>query len=107
MPKFVGQIGFITQSETAPGIWEDYITEKIYKGDIIQNARRWVSSEKITDDFTIDNRISILADAFLYNNFPAIKYVKWMGTRWKITNIELVRPRLNLTLGGIYNGPTI
>ncbi len=34
-----------------------------------------------------------------------MKYVRWQGERWRITNIEIQRPRIVLTIGGIYNGP--
>ena len=33
-----------------------------------------------------------------------MKYVEWMGTRWKVTNVVVQRPRLILTVGEVYNG---
>lgn len=36
--------------------------------------------------------------------FHTMKYVVWMGASWKITSIEVQRPRLLLTIGGVYNG---
>ena len=33
MPKFCGTVGFVTQQETKPGIWEDQVVEKTYFGD--------------------------------------------------------------------------
>ena len=32
-----------------------------------------------------------------------MKYIEFEGTKWKITNVEVRYPRLNLTVGGIYN----
>ena len=47
-----------------------------------------------------------MADPYAYDHFFAIKYVKWMGAYWKVTNVEVQRPRLKLTVGGVYNGRT-
>jgi hypothetical protein len=35
-----------------------------------------------------------------------IRYVEWMGELWTVANVETQRPRLILTLGEVYNGPT-
>lgn len=104
MAKFYGKIGYAEASETSPGVWTDGITERNYTGDVIKNTRRWQSSENLNDDLVINNTISILADPFAYQHFHSIKYVEWMGALWKVTNIEVQRPRLILTIGGVYNG---
>jgi len=104
MAKFYGKIGYAETSETSPGVWTPGVTEKLYSGDIIKNSRRWQTGESINDDLVINNIISIVADPFAYQNFHAIKYIEWMGALWKVTNIEVQRPRLILTIGGVYNG---
>lgn len=108
--KFYGVVGYCeTVEETGDreGNWiPDVITEVKYYGDVTRNARKLDSSNDGTNDnLSTNNSISILADAYAYNHFFAMKYVKWMGTYWKITNVEVQRPRLILTLGGVYNGP--
>lgn len=104
MAKFYGLIGYAETSETSPGVWTEVITERSYYGDVIKNSRRWQAGENLNDDLTINNQISIVADPFAYQNFHAIKYIKWMGASWKITNIDVQSPRLILTIGGVYNG---
>lgn len=104
--KFYGVVGYVTQSETSPGVWDDTAVERTYRGDILQNTRRWQQVEKVNDDLTVSNKISIMADPYSYANLANIKYVNWLGTNWKITDIEILRPRLILTIGGVYNGPT-
>jgi len=105
MAKFYGKIGYAGASiETSPGIWEPEITELDYAGDVIKDVRQSRSGENINDNLTISNVISIVADPFAYANFHTMRYVKWMGASWKITNIDVQRPRLILTIGGIYNG---
>ena len=104
MSKFYGPIGYITQKEISPGVWDEVVVERSYRGDITRNNRRWESSEYKNDNLTISNQLSIIADPFLYENSSTIRYVSWLGVRWKVTNIEIQRPRLILTLGEVYNG---
>ena len=107
--KFYGIVGYCeTVEETGEreGNWVDKCTERKYYGDIIRNTRKWDSNQdSINDDLNINNSISIVADAYAYKHFYAMKYVKWMGAYWKVTNVEVQRPRLILTIGGVYNGP--
>lgn len=103
MGKFYGVIGYAETTETAPGVWEETITEYNYSGDIIKNTRRWQAGENLNDDLMINNLFSIVADPFAYQNFHAMRYITYMGASWKITNVEVQRPRLILTIGGVYN----
>lgn len=109
--KFYGVVGYsetVEETGDREGNWiPDQITERKYYGDVIKNSRRYdVNNDSTNDNLNINNSISILADAYAYNHFFAMKYVRWMGTYWKITNVEVQRPRLILTIGGVYNGPT-
>lgn len=106
MEKFYGKVGYCVTTETpeGSGIWKDVTTERFYYGDVLRNGSRWQDSSRVNDNLQIDNRISILADAYAYQNFSLIKYVEWMGVLWKVISIEVERPRLILTLGGEYNG---
>ena len=106
MPKFFGKVGFGMTQETSPGVWVDKITERDYRGDVTKMVRRLEGSEYLNDNLTVSNTISILADAFANENFFAIRYVRWAGARWKVSSVEVQRPRLILTLGEVYNGPT-
>lgn len=104
MARFYGKVGYVKQEETSPGIWEEISEEKNYYGDITKAYRRLDGSKYLNDNISVSNNISIVADAYAYNNIFAIRYVIWMGSKWKVTNVEVQRPRLILTLGGIYNG---
>lgn len=105
MAKFHGEIGYGETVEKAPGVWEDVITERSYFGDIIRNSRQLREGEEINNDLSVSNSISIVADAYANEHFFAIRYVKWAGTLWKVSNVEVQSPRLILRLGGVYNGP--
>lgn len=104
MAKFYGAIGYGKSIETSPGVWEDQITERMYYGDLIRNSRRLQSSGNLNDNINISNQISIVADPYANENFHLMKYASFMGTKWKITDIEVQYPRLILTVGGVYNG---
>lgn len=103
MAKFYGDIGFAIAKETSPGIWEEEITERKYYGDVTKSSSRFQSADKINDDITFNNTISIVADPYANENFQYMKYVNYMGTKWKITNAEIQYPRIILTIGGMYN----
>ena len=106
--KFYGIIGYCETVEGTgenEGIWKDVTTERKYYGDVTRNAKRWDSNpESVNDNLNLNNSFSIVADAYAYEHFYAIKYIEWMGTRWKVTNVEVQRPRLILTIGGVWNG---
>lgn len=104
MAKFHGKIGFAGTEETAPGIHTEVIISHDYYGDVIRNTRAWEKAEHLNDNLAINNQFSIVGDAFAYGNFQNMRYVEWMGSLWKITNVEIQRPRLILTVGGVYNG---
>lgn len=105
MARYFGTVGYAKTEETRPGIFEEVVTEKDYYGDVTRNIRRWERGEHLNDNVEINNMISIVADAYAFLNFGYIRYVSWMGEYWKVTNVEVQRPRLILTIGGVYNGP--
>lgn len=104
MAKWYGTIGFADNVEVAPGLWEDSIVEKSYFGDLIRNTRKLQNSGEINDNINVSNQISILADPYARENFFKMRYAKFMGAEWKITDVEVQYPRLILSLGGVWNG---
>jgi hypothetical protein len=107
MAKFHGKIGYskTTESETAPGVFEEVITEYTYSGDVIRDTRRWEKSNNLNDNLNISNLFSVVGDWYSYENFSQMRYITYMGAKWKITSVEIQRPRLILTVGGVYNAP--
>ena len=102
MAKFYGVIGYAETVETAPGVWEEQITEREYFGDLNRNTRRLQSADQLNDDLNVTNEISIVADPFANNHFHSMRYAGLYGAKWKITNVEVQFPRLVLSLGGVY-----
>lgn len=104
MAKFYGNVGFVHTRETSPDVYEEYVTEKPYRGDEVRSMTKWNFANKVNDDIEVSNEISIVADPYANENLYAIKYVWWMGTMWKVKNITVNFPRLTLQIGGVYNG---
>ncbi len=105
MAKFYGAIGYGEAVETVSGVWEDTITEHNHYGDIVRNTRKLQDGQKVNNDISVGNSISIVADAYANEHFFAIRYIKWAGALWTVSDVEVQSPRLLLRLGGIYNGP--
>lgn len=103
MAKYSGKIGFYTTVETSPGIWEEQIVEKPYHGDLVRNIKRYQTTNEVSDNISLSNNISIVADMYAYSNFDKIKYATYLNAKWKVESIEVERPRLILNIGGVYN----
>lgn len=103
MAKFFGKVGYGVTEETRPGIWKAAIIEKEYFGDLVRNMHRLENANQVNDNINISNEISIVADPFAYENFHLMKYVTYMGSKWKINSVEVQYPRLILSIGGLYN----
>lgn len=104
MAKFFGSVGYAETIETRPGVRKEKIVEYSYYGDFIRNTRQLQSSNSLNDDINVANEISIVADPFARANFYRMRYVTYMGVKWKISKVEVGYPRLILTIGGVYNG---
>ncbi len=104
MGKYFGPIGYSMTEETTPGVWTEKIVERMYSGELVRSTRKLQSSDQLNDNINVANEISILADPFAYENFHSMKYVEFMGAKWKVTSVEVQYPRLRLTIGGVYNG---
>lgn len=105
MAKFYGEIGYGESVEKAPGVWADVITEKQYYGDVVRNTRKLVDGVDTNLDLSVNNSISIVADAYANEHFFAIRYIRWMGVLWVVSDVDVQPPRLILRLGGVYHGP--
>lgn len=104
--KWYGKIGFAetVEKEKGSGVWIEKITEHSYFGDVIRNNRRLQSSDQLNDNINVSNSISVISDPYANENFHAIRYIEFMGSNWKVSDVDVQFPRLILTVGGLYNG---
>lgn len=105
--KFSGKIGFWEKDvELSPGIFKPKIIEKSYTGDVLRNIRRFQSVEnQQNENLVLNNRLSILSDLYMQQNWSSIKYVVWNNVKWKVSSVDISSyPRVIIELGGVYNG---
>lgn len=107
MARFYGEIGYSDGTvEKTPGVYVDNVVEFPYFGDVVTNTRSLEAGESVNDNISVGNSISIVADAYAREHIFAMRYIKWQGVLWKVSQVTVIRPRLLLQLGGVYNGPT-
>lgn len=105
MARFYGQVGYNLPAENVDGVVKVNVVERDHYGDILRATRVVSPSDKVNDDIQLGHQVSIVADAFALENFSYLKYVMLDGARWSVTEVEIQRPRLILSVGGVYNGP--
>ena len=104
--KFYGKVGYVETVETEPYVWTEQITERNYYGDVVSDNRNLESTSNLNDDYSISSQISIVADAYAYSHFQYIRYVDFMGVKWRVTRVDPTnRPRILITLRGVYTAP--
>lgn len=93
-------------SEDRPnGVYKEIYTERPYKADVMSYGYRNQTSESINDDYKLTNKFSVLAcDAFTLSHLNSIIYIEYLGIKWKVTSVDIQRPRLIISIGGEYNG---
>ena len=109
MARYYGEIGYAAETVEDPpdsGIWVEQIEEFPYSGDVLRNTRQLKPGEGLNSDISVGNTISIVADQFANEHFMKIRYIRWAGELWTVTNVEVKAPRLILSLGSVYNGET-
>lgn len=109
MAKYYGAIGYSETVQESEGsdIWVGKITERNYYGELTRNTSKFQTSDSVNDDTNINTEISIVADPYAIQNFRYMRYIEFMGTRWKINAVEVKYPRLILSIGGVYNGESL
>lgn len=104
MAKWYGNIGFSQTIETEPGLWEEKVVEKSYFGDLMSNRWKRQGTSEVNDDINIGNQISVVADPYVLNHVSSIVWIEFQGEKWKVTDVEVLYPRLIINFGGIHNG---
>lgn len=110
MSKFAGLVGYVTQEESVPGVWTPVETLRRMKGDFIRksstngNGNHIADTGKINDDVTLNHRVSLIGDSYAFNNYLDLKWIQIGGRKLQITTVELQRPRVIVSVGGLWNG---
>lgn len=104
MSKFTGSVGYVTQGESVPGVWSPVETIKTMRGDIIRQSSSVQNGDKVNSDITLNHRVSLMGDAYAFDNYYALKWITINGRKWEVSSVEMQRPRLIVTVGGLWNG---
>lgn len=104
--KWIGKLGYVTKVEhpTKPGIFIDKVIERTARGNIANDIWRRNEGEHVSDEISVTDRISILADQYTWANKHTIAYVVIDGIPWKVSTIENERPRMWLNVGRRWTG---
>lgn len=103
--KFSGKLGYVQTTEVEPGIFKEVAKERKARGDFIRLLNRVDEGDKINKDFTLSNSVSIVADTYAQENFMWLRYVIYKGVAWEVNSVNVLVPRLNIEMGGLWNGP--
>jgi hypothetical protein len=108
MSLFYGPIGFVDTVEDpeGSGIWVEKPIARMYRGEVSRNVKRWDNGDQVNPNLNISNTISIVADPYLNDHLNSTRYIGWLGGYWSISSVDVEPPRLVLSIGGVYNGPT-
>ena len=107
--KWSGKIGFYVDEEVikngiGTGIWKPQIVERSYTGNIVRDYRSQENTnDKVNEDVNISNNISVILDRYLDSHICDIKYITFKGVKWKVKGFTINHPRIDISIGGVYN----
>lgn len=103
MARYAGLVGYVTQEEKVPGVWSPVESSRSMRGDIIRLGSSQ-NGDKVNDDITLSHRVSLVGDAYAFGNYYNITWIQMDGMKWGVSSVEIQRPRIIITLGGLWNG---
>jgi hypothetical protein len=104
MSRYAGLVGYVTQEESVPGVWSPVDKSVMMKGDLIRQSSSVQNGDKVNSDVSLNHRVSLLGDSYAFNNYFNLKWIELDGLKWEASSIELQRPRIIVTVGGVWNG---
>lgn len=107
MAKYSGRIGFTKTEKIKPGVFVPKTTYVKYRGEV---ERKVIKSElqtsQLNNEFNVSNVINIIGNEYAFENFQHISCVEYLGAFWRVISVEVIHPRLKLTIGGVFNEQT-
>lgn len=100
--RYSGKLGIAEQTERAPGIWEETITEIDVLGKVEQRTEALDSSDSVLPRYRTTTSISVLSRPVPHDS---IVYATYLGKRWSIGSIVTEYPNIRIFIGKEYNGP--
>lgn len=104
MARYAGLVGYVTDVESVPGVWVPVETPVPMRGDVINQDYSVQDDGKVNSNITLNHRVSLLGDAYAFGHYQNIKWVSIDGRKWEVSSVKIQRPRIILTVGGLWNG---
>lgn len=102
------EVGFAEVTQTSPGVYEEIIHYRKYKGDLYRYAHRVSESNSVNGQITLNNTLQLVGDNYIFDHLGYIRcaklYIGGIPQSWEVTNVEIQERRIILTIGGIYVG---
>ena len=90
-------------TEVEPGIFAYTYDEKNnIAGVTIEQGFTNEDGNTINANSIIDTRLSFIMSNNISNILSRITYVEYLGIRYKAKSLRIVRPRVEVTLGGVW-----
>lgn len=103
MTRYLGFIGINRGAvETAPGIFTEVIDAIEVSGEMRQSRATWPQAG-MRDGVQLAHVLSIVAPEDSDVDFNEVVYIEWQNHKWAVTQIQYKRPRVELSLGGLYD----
>lgn len=103
--RYSGKLGIAQQTETAPGVWEETITEHDVLGTVKQTTEVLTVGDEILPRYSTTTSISVVARGVGLQDNSMIRYVTHLGKRWHVASDVTKYPRLTLFIREEYHGP--
>lgn len=104
MAKYAGLVGYGFQIETDPGVWETDEKTLLMKGDLIRQNADIRNTDSVNDSISLGHRVSLVGDAYAFDNYFNIKWIEIDHRKWKVSSVEIQRPRIIVDVGDLWNG---
>jgi hypothetical protein len=104
MARYWGVIGINRGPvQTSPGILTPKIEEVQVSGEMRQERLNWPQAG-MREGLSARHVLSVITPEDSDIDFTEAVYISWQGRKWSVTSIQYKRPRVELSLGGIYSG---
>lgn len=102
--KAIIYIGFYEEYEEGLGIINRRITEYKYKSKVKKTFRTTDNQGVINTTPIFNLTFDLIYEDHILENIQSISYVKYNNMYFNIQNISFKKPRMQISVGGIYNG---
>lgn len=104
MARFWGTIGlnrgFV---EGPPGVYKPTVEEIEVTGELRQERLSW-GQANLREGLRAGHILSIVTPDDGEIDFGEVEYIVWQGKKWDVVKVVYKRPRVELSMGGLYNG---